>query len=76
MNNNIIYNFQFYDFELSENKYKKIDITMDSSEYYDYDLGENTTDYISRKVYLVTYYILTENGLILSTEDTYRLRYI
>jgi len=54
-----------------------LDILLDSSEYYDYDLAENTNDYyiITQEIFAETYYLMTENGLILTTEDNYRLRY-
>ena len=51
------------------------DVDLDSSEYYDYDVGENVTDYVYEIIVPITYHILTEDGLVLTTEDNYRLRY-
>lgn len=54
-----------------------LDLKLDSSEYYDYDLAETMNDFIIRREEILaeTFYLLTENGFVLTTEDNYRLRY-
>jgi hypothetical protein len=76
MNDIILDYSEFYDFILAEIDITGVDAVLDSSEYYDYDIGDNTTDYIYYESIITTYYILTEDGHILTTEDNYRLRYI
>ena len=52
------------------------DLILDSSEYYDYDIGENVIDYIIYQRKLIeTFYLLAENGFILTTEDNKKLRF-
>lgn len=55
-----------------------VDITLDSSEFYDYMLGDNTNDYIYNKIVIPTItgrYLITEDNYILITEDNYILEY-
>lgn len=55
-----------------------LDVILDSSEYYDYELGENVLDYIYVEISVPSiggYYLLTEDNLILNTEDNFRIRY-
>jgi hypothetical protein len=56
---------------------RNLEVVLDSSEYYDYELGENTMDYIYIEIITaITYYLLTENDLIITTENNERLIYI
>jgi hypothetical protein len=73
MSHDLLYNNQFFDYEIFD--HKKLDAILDSSEYYDYDLGENNMDYIYVTGILVTCHILTENRLCLSTENGFCLIY-
>lgn len=68
---------EYYDYELVENVIGKVDATLDYSEYYDYTLGDNALDYIYYETFVAieTYYILTEDSNIITTEDNYLLEY-
>jgi hypothetical protein len=65
---------ELYDFELIPQEWFGLDTVLDSSEYYDFDLGENVTDYIYVEIFN-TYRILTEDQEFLITEDGFKLRY-
>jgi len=72
----IIDNSEVYDIELVVNEIVQIDLRLDSSEFYDYTLGDSTLDYI----YIVTTilvgpFIITEDDYIIETEDNYYLEY-
>ena len=72
----MIHNYQFFDYELDESVSRHLDCILDSSEYYDYELGDNELDYIYFETFVtILPYILTEDGYIISTEDNYLLEY-
>lgn len=73
MSHDLLYNNQFLDYEIFG--HRKLEAVLDSSEYYDYELGENTMDYKYVTRVLSTCHILSENRLCLSTEDGFCLIY-
>jgi len=53
-----------------------LDVVLDSSQYYDFELADNSIDYISYETYpVLESYVLTEDGFILITEDNINLIY-
>lgn len=54
----------------------RLDIVLDSSEYYDYELGDNTKDFTFNKALIpITNNVLTEDDYILTTEDNFNLQW-
>ena len=70
------YNSHFYDFELLKESWVVLDVVLDSSEYYDYELGENTMDYIYKEIFVIVgNYLITEDDYIFTTHNNYNILY-
>ena len=70
----MIYNF--YDYEFLNESWAVLDVVLDSSEYYDYELGENITDYNYREIFvIVDNYLVTEDDYIFTTHNNYNILY-
>ena len=58
------------------NQRPTLDVALDSSQFYDFELGDNTMDYTSYETFASQEtYILTEDGFILMTENNISLIY-
>jgi len=56
---------------------KNLEVILDSSEYYDYDMAENKSDFLYLEVISISgNFLLTEDNFIFLTEDNYRIEYI
>ena len=53
-----------------------LDLALDSSEYYDYGLGDDSIDYVFYEYFeSLNQWLLTEDGYVLITEDKQIINY-